>query len=151
MRTRAYKAAGGVVVYQNQVLVLNRPDRKEIRLPKGHIEKGESSQEAALREVMEESGYPNLIILEDLGSQRVEFDYQGEHVARTEYYFLMTLSIDPLQVKAIPEKQFVPVWLPWKTALEAVSYEAEREWLRRAKNLWGKRRQQMGEGGSVIK
>jgi len=53
MRAVRYTAAGGVVVDAERVLVLRRPSRDEVRLPKGHIEKGESAQETALREVME--------------------------------------------------------------------------------------------------
>jgi hypothetical protein len=35
-----------------------------------------------------------------------------------------------------PEKQFKPLWLPWEQAFLRPSYEAEREWLRRAWAAW---------------
>ena len=57
MRAIRYQAAGGVVVDDDQVLVLLRPSRDEIRLPKGHVERGESARQPAMREVREESGY----------------------------------------------------------------------------------------------
>ena len=89
MRAIRYEAAGGVVVEGERVLVLRRPSRDEVRLPKGHVEKGESAQETALREVTEESGYDDLEIAADLGRQTVEFDYEGAHVVRDERYFLI--------------------------------------------------------------
>lgn len=41
-----YVAAGGVVVGAGRVLVLERPGRNELRLPKGHVEHGESAEAA---------------------------------------------------------------------------------------------------------
>jgi len=133
METVCYTAAGGVVVNNDTVLLLQRPGRNEIRLPKGHVEAGESFSEAALREVTEESGYVDLQIMADLGQQVVEFDYQGRYVIRDEHYFLMQLQ-SGRQIERDPhELQFVPFWLSWDEAQAQLTYPAEREWLRRAK------------------
>ncbi len=82
MRAIRYPSAGGVVVDGERVLVLLRPSRDEIRLPKGHVERGESARQTALREVIEESGYAQLEVAADLGRQVVEFDYQDAHIVR---------------------------------------------------------------------
>ena len=55
-------AAGGVVLRRDEdrrtrVAVIHRPKYMDWSLPKGKLEKGESWQEAALREVQEETGY----------------------------------------------------------------------------------------------
>jgi 8-oxo-dGTP pyrophosphatase MutT (NUDIX family) len=122
-----------VVVDDDRVLVLRRPSRDEVRLPKGHLKKRESNQEAALREVREESGYADLEVVADLGQQVVEFNYQGTHVVRDERYYLMRLR-SPHQIeRAAGEEQFIPDWVSWEEALEELSYEAEREWARRAR------------------
>ncbi len=127
-----YEAAGGVVVNDGRVLVLRRPDRNEIRLPKGHIESGEKPEVAALREVREESGYEGACIVADLGVRVVEFDHQGRHWVRNEHYFLMTLR-NPAQIPASGgEAQFQPAWLAWPEAVALLTYEFEREWVRRA-------------------
>lgn len=133
---RRYLAAGGVVVDEERVLVLRRPSRDEIRLPKGHVEPGESAREAALRETREESGYADLSVKADLGAQMVEFDHKERHVMRTERYFLMTLGSDDTEpFSREGEEQFDPVWLTWDEALAALTFEAEREWVRRARQL----------------
>lgn len=133
METNRYTAAGGVVVNGGNVLVLRRPGRDEIRLPKGHVEAGETLSEAALREVSEESGYADLAIVTDLGLQTVEFDYQGRHTVRDEHYFLMRLKGER-QIERDPhEHQFIPLWLTWDEAQTQLTYPAEREWLRRAR------------------
>ena len=132
MKTIHYDAAGGVVIHDDHVLVLRRPSRSEIRLPKGHIEEGESQQETALREVAEESGYADLEIVNALGHQVAEFDYKDKHVIRNEYYFLMRL-ISPRQIERTEhEHQFEPQWLSWEETLAQLTFEVEREWVRRA-------------------
>jgi 8-oxo-dGTP pyrophosphatase MutT (NUDIX family) len=140
-----YIAAGGVVVRDGCVLVLRRPyppsvppiggeEGGEVRLPKGHVEPGESVQATALRETREESGYADLVLQADLGAQVVEFDYAGRHVVRTERYFLMALADSP-DLPAGGEEQFEPVWLTWDEALAALTFEAEQEWVRRAREM----------------
>jgi 8-oxo-dGTP pyrophosphatase MutT (NUDIX family) len=129
-----YTAAGGVVVHDGRVLVLCRPGKGEVRLPKGHVEPGEEVQAAALRETREESGYTGLIVRADLGTQVVEFDHGRRRVVRDERYFLMALAGDP-DSPAGGEEQFEPVWLTWEQALAALTFEPEREWVRRAKRM----------------
>ena len=143
---RRYRAAGGVVVSPagRRVLVLSRPERlgpegaPEVRLPKGHIEPGENPKEAALREVAEESGVCEVEIFADLGRQTVEFEWRQEHIIRQETYFLMACASTHLT--GDPEAQFRPLWLTWEDALRRITYDAEREWLRRARQKWQERR-----------
>lgn len=108
--------------------------RPEVRLPKGHIEPGESRIQAALREVHEESGLTGLQILSDLGHQQVCFVYQGMQYIRDESYFLMT--VPPVAEHEQPEEQFERRWLAWEDALAELTFEAEREWVRRARLKW---------------
>jgi 8-oxo-dGTP pyrophosphatase MutT (NUDIX family) len=133
MRAIRYCAAGGVVVEAHRVLVLRCPSRDEVRLPKGHLEKGESAQETALREVAEESGYEDAKVLADLGHQTVEFDYKDAHVIRDEHYFLIELYSSQQAERKKKELQFIPDWLGWDEALSALTFEAEQEWVRRAR------------------
>ena len=130
-----YTAAGGVVVHMNRVLVLSRPERDEVRLPKGHAKPCETLEIAALREVREESGFGGLAIRANLGEQVVTFEYQGQCVIRGERYFLMTLA--SWEEPGKPEEQFVPIWLDWDDALAELTFEAEREWVRRARAAAG--------------
>lgn len=58
---------GGVVIGpDNKVLVVNQHGRTW-SLPKGHIEPGEDSLQAAMREIKEESGVSQLVHIKKLG------------------------------------------------------------------------------------
>ena len=143
MSIKRYSAAGGVVVQHGllphlprevpHVLLLDRPSRNEVRLPKGHMDPGESAEETALRETVEETGYADLVLVADLGELTVEFDYKEHHYVRQERYFLMCLG----SARRVPrpredEKQFIPRWATFPEALEQLTFQAEREWVRRA-------------------
>ena len=129
-----YRAAGGVVIDGDRVLLLDRPMRDEIRLPKGHVEAGEDDREAALREVAEESGQSELEILADLGEQQVAYGHAGQSVLRSERYYLMRLA-GPTQVERPPadRAQFEPRWTALTEAERELSYASERNALRKAR------------------
>ena len=138
MPERTYRAAGGVVMRAGHMLLLDRPSRGEVRLPKGHIEDGEDAQTAALREVTEESGYADLLVAADLGQQVVEFEYQGVHVVREEHYFLMLLRSDAQTRRSKKDAaQFSPIWKPIEEAVALLTYAAERDAAQRAAAVYG--------------
>ena len=134
LRTQQYASAGGIVMRGDDVLLLHRTNPVETRLPKGHIDPGESRETSALREVREETGYANPQVLHDLGHQDVRFVNDGAAIERDESYFLMTLA-DNERTPMPPEdaEQFRPAWTPLEEAEEHLTFEAEREWLRRAR------------------
>jgi 8-oxo-dGTP pyrophosphatase MutT (NUDIX family) len=52
-----HESAGAVVMIDGRCLVLRRADRGQWVFPKGHVEAGERAEDAAVREVREETGY----------------------------------------------------------------------------------------------
>jgi len=140
-QTIYYRAGGGVVVHNDTVLLLQRPSRGEVRLPKGHVEPNENVETTALRETAEESGYTGLAIVGDLGSQVVEFDTGDRHVVRTERFFVMSLGDESIDAGGSPamsahsEEQFVSEWVGWDDALVMLTFFHEREWVRRARRF----------------
>jgi 8-oxo-dGTP pyrophosphatase MutT (NUDIX family) len=131
-----YTASGGVLTNAegSRILLLIRPSSDEVRLPKGHVEPDESPQEAALREVAEEAGYDDIEIVADLGEQLVAFPLGDKVVRRTEYYFLMRArSLHHVERPTVDAQQFFTIWVTWDEALAYITFEAEREWIRRAR------------------
>ena len=84
---KVISAAGGLVLNQKkEILFIFRG--KKWDLPKGRIEKGESIEETAVREVEEECGIKNLKIEKPLLTTYHIF-YQKENRIKKTYWFLM--------------------------------------------------------------
>jgi len=149
-KIKHYRAAGGVVVDDTgRVLMIERDVERagrmvhEVRLPKGKLEPGETDEQAALREVGEESGYWELEILADLGENTVEFELNGKRVRRDDHYYLMQLTSTEYagqQMKpGSDEALFEPVWAAdFDDAERRLTYAGERDFIRRAKEKWNR-------------
>lgn len=82
-------AAGGLVRNsKGQVLFIYRNDKWD--LPKGKRESSESLEEAAIREVMEETGIGSLDIQYKLGKTYHIFKRKGEMRLKTTHWYEMT-------------------------------------------------------------
>jgi len=88
-------AAGGLVTCLDRTLFIRRNGRWD--LPKGWIEEGEKAEEAALREVREETGVSGLSIARFLS--RTNHTYmEGERkiLKQTDWFLMNTLNPDRL-------------------------------------------------------
>lgn len=130
-RITTYSVAGGVVIDDGRALLLEIRGRGEFRLPKGRVRSGESREAAALREVIEETGYASPISSVCLGSVWNQFLADGCLVQRNETYFLMHLE-DHKQARrdAHDEAKFAVRWVPLDGAVTLLTYESEKEFMR---------------------
>ena len=139
MKSEYYQAAGGVIVRDGRMLLLDRPRLGQVRLPKGHVEPGESPRQTALREVREEAGYTDLDVVADLGMQTSHFVLpdQDREVTREEIYFLMRLHSDEQIVRDDHDAgQFHVMWAPLEEAPTRLTFGTEQEFARRAIRAW---------------
>lgn len=99
----AHLAAGGVVVRVTGrgtfVALVREGNKPGWVLPKGHIERGESTETAARREVEEEAGLRQLTLLADLGI-RERLDFLKRSWKITRYFLYQTdqtrgVALDP--------------------------------------------------------
>ncbi|MCI9564405.1 MAG: NUDIX hydrolase [Eubacterium sp.] len=84
-------SCGGVVIFRGKILLLYKNFRNRYEgwvLPKGTIERGETYQETALREVKEETGV-NARINEYVGKSEYSFSIPGDVVEKEVHWFLM--------------------------------------------------------------
>ncbi len=138
-----YHAAGGIVFDRGQVLLLRKHAFGEIVLPKGHIEAGETNEQAAVRETQEETGYANLEVLTDLGTLQAQFPFRGEWCIRHENYFVMRL-IDH-QCNGMDHHEadydthtFERMWVAVAEAETLITFEPAKSFVRRAVVWWMK-------------
>ena len=113
---RMAPAAGGVVVVNGKIVTITRngiPD-----LPKGHIEKGEQPEQAAIREVEEETGIGKLRIVKELPSTWHCYQLNEEWRLKRTYWYLME-SGEAFQTKPQTEEGISEVKLIGNEEIDA--------------------------------
>jgi 8-oxo-dGTP diphosphatase len=117
------RAAGGVVVRGGRVLVVHRQRYDDWSLPKGKLERDETWEEGALREVREETGL-HCVLGTALGSTTYAPGGRKKEVR----WFRM----EPTDESGTPDGEVDELrWLTPAEALELLTYESEREVLTR--------------------
>jgi len=131
VKTRSERSAGGVVFRRTEdgidiALAARRTRRGELAwgLPKGLIEPDEQPEEAALREVREETGL-EAEIDEDLGSISYFYQWDGEGVRKTVRFFLMHATGG--DVEHHDHEMEEVRWFPLDQAAKRSTYRSERE------------------------
>jgi 8-oxo-dGTP pyrophosphatase MutT (NUDIX family) len=135
-------SAGGVVVRAAgagpEVAVIRpqgKPDGHWV-LPKGALDPGESSQQAALREVREETGL-RVRITGPLDSIEYWFVQSGTRIHKTVHYFLMEPVGGDL---AAHDHEFDEVrWISFESAGSMLTFETERALVARAGEVLARR------------
>jgi mutator protein MutT len=128
------RSAGGVVVRGEQALVIVPTRRatdgsRVLGLPKGHIDPGETEQQAAAREVREETGVQAELVSE-LGEVRYWYSRGGRSVPKTVVFYLFRyLGGDPADHDDEVEEAR---WIDLRDAREELTYAGEREMVGRA-------------------
>jgi bis(5'-nucleosidyl)-tetraphosphatase len=128
------RSAGGVVFYDSGgngpvfLLMVNRKGYWEF--PKGHVKPGETDEEAAVREVREETGLTSLEIVRGF-KVGIKYNYskKGRRFPKEVLFFLM--KTNPSQVE-VSEEHLGYVWLPFEEASKKVSYDNARRVLNQA-------------------
>lgn len=124
-------SAGGVVIFGNTVLLLKKFNGDWV-LPKGKVKEGEDIRDAALREVLEESGVKAEIVKY---TGMVHYTYkslkENETVYKTVHWYLMkTNSMEsvPQKKEGFVEATFVHI----DRATDLVKYDDERKIIKKA-------------------
>lgn len=81
-------AAGGLVLVNDGIVAIERNGKHD--LPKGHIEKNEQADIAAMREVYEETAISNLKIIRQLPSSHHCYPLNNQWTLKKTSWFLMT-------------------------------------------------------------
>jgi 8-oxo-dGTP diphosphatase len=130
------KLAAGCVVYRHDptgtpLLLLIHDTYGRWTLPKGHLEAGESDQDAALREVLEETG-----VVGELGAlvARIVYTVRSkrglEHIKQVTFFLLRADSSDthPQAEEGISAAE----WFAPEAALSRIGYPQVRDVLAQA-------------------
>lgn len=120
-------SAGGVVLFGNAILLLRKYNGDWV-LPKGKVEKNEEKDEAALREVLEESGVKGEII-KYLGEIHYTFKEnwdENKTVHKTVFWYLMkakTMNTIPQREEGFVDAKFIHI----NRVVDLAKYDDEKE------------------------
>lgn len=120
-------SAGGVVIRRMQgraFVAVVRVREQILALPKGHPDPGESSAEAAQREVREEAGLETQLV-EKLGDIRYWYARDGERVMKIVSFFLFRYRSGSVEDHDHEVEE--ALWIPLEEAPERLAYKGERE------------------------
>jgi 8-oxo-dGTP pyrophosphatase MutT (NUDIX family) len=137
--TKREISAGGVVYRRDAdeieiVLASRRTRRGELAwgLAKGGIEDGESMEDAAVREVREETGLL-AEIEESLGETRYFYVWENVRIRKTVHFFLMRHTGGDIDDRDDEMEEIR--WFPLERALKRAAYRGERDVLVRAAEM----------------
>ena len=130
-------SAGGLVIDTTGKLglLIGRRDQKDASgkrilwsLPKGHIEEGESPEQAALREVQEETGIES-VIEKSLGVIDFWFMAGGKRIHKTVHHYLFRESGGLLAPQETEVDEVA--WFPLAEIVERLAYPDEKKLIAR--------------------
>jgi len=116
------RAAGGVVLDpEGRVALVHRPRYDDWTLPKGKLDRGESFEDAALREVEEETGLRCRLVRELPSSEYLDPKGRSKMVR----YWLMDVEHDP---GFVPNNEVDELrWVPVEEAPALLTYPRDAE------------------------
>jgi mutator protein MutT len=134
-------SAGGLVIDSTGTmgLLIGRIDHKDSSstkmlwsLPKGHIEAGETPEQAAIREVAEETGITSAIS-KSLGVIDFWFMAGGKRIHKTVHHFLFSEVSGDLtpQISEVDEVS----WFPLSEIVDHLAYPDEKKLIARSGEL----------------
>jgi 8-oxo-dGTP pyrophosphatase MutT (NUDIX family) len=125
-------SSGGFVISKSDPTLValmarfNRGGKLEWCIPKGHLEQDETSEQAAIREVFEETGLEAQII-QHLGEVNYQFIQDGSKISKTVHVYLMQQTGGELSFDKDPHKEASELeWVQVSELLARLSHGNEK-------------------------
>ena len=125
-------SSGGFVISKSDPTLValmarfNRGGKLEWCIPKGHLEQDETTEQAALREVFEETGLEAQII-QHLGEVNYQFIQDGSKISKTVHVYLMQQTGGELSFDKDPHKEASELeWVQVSELLARLSHGNEK-------------------------
>jgi ADP-ribose pyrophosphatase YjhB (NUDIX family) len=124
-----FYSAGGVVIGPgNKVLVVNQ-NGNSWSLPKGHLDNGEDAEEAARREIFEETGIQEIKIIEMLGEYergRIGVGGIGEILDQPKHITIFLCVTNQAELSPIDPENPEAEWLPIQEVADRLTHPKDK-------------------------
>lgn len=113
---------------RTEVAVIKPAGRNVLALPKGHIERGETSQQTAEREIFEETGL-KVSAIKKLGDVKYVYRFKGKTIFKCVSFYVFRWDsgeIDQIS-EAMRKEVDVARWITLEEAVARLSYPGERD------------------------
>ena len=106
--------------------------------PKGNIQKGESSKDAALREITEEVGLKNIRVEDKVGQTQYFYRMKGQLIFKTVFIYLVEARG---REKIVIQKEEIETgkWLSPARAMKKLEYKGAPQLLKKAIDIYKRR------------
>ena len=129
-KMKKIKSAGGIIINKNRICLICH-DTIGWVFPKGHVEKNESIKNAAIREIIEETGLKNFEVRKKLGIvNRLSKERNGKFVNKYIHLFLIISKDSNLDNCDEPCK-----WFTFENAVKTLKFSEEKNFLLKNKQL----------------
>lgn len=132
-KTTVERSAGAVVFRREGALIFYLLLHYELGhwdLPKGHIEKGEKTEGAARREVLEETGITDLEFISGF-KKTIEYRYAWPPKAKEQEFRMKFVAFFLGETRqssiVISDEHIGFVWLPYDGALDKLTYKTAKD------------------------
>lgn len=132
-----YERSAGILIFRQledgrEYLLLHYPGG-HFDFPKGHMEKDETERETALRELKEETGIDNITWIEGY-REKIHYVYRrGPNMMSKDVIFFLARTRQKKIIISFEHKG--SLWLPYKDALEKLTFASAKELLKKAEKF----------------
>ncbi len=138
MKTKETKCAGGIIYNdKNEVVIVNQ-NHDSWSLPKGHIDSGESSLEAALREIYEETGIKKPTYIRSLGKfKRYRIGLDGnDDLSELKTIDIYLFKSNQINLQPIDPNNPEAIWVNVEEAYKLLSHKEDKSFFKKSLSLW---------------
>ena len=134
IKTEKVICAGGIIINNNEKVVVVNQNHDSWSLPKGHVDDGETFLDAALREIYEETGIKNPKFIKPLGSYgRYRIGLDGnDDLSHYKTIHIFLFESNQVKLKPVDENNPEAKWLKYAEAEKILTHPNDKKFFKKS-------------------
>ena len=128
-KTKYVECAGAIIINNHQEVAIVSQNHDSWSLPKGHIDPGESKIDAAKRELYEETGIKNAILIKYIGKYgryKIGLDGQDDK-SEHKTIFIYLFKSNQKKLEPIDPHNPEAKWVPYKKVEKKLTHPNDKK------------------------